>query len=357
MVGKLTDVEIYGLAYDVLMANNDIFNEIYYSKLGGQVRLNWRESEEINASATSYNNVGEPPDHVITINYGLIKQIYIDSNNYVEYLKSGTDSEVFEYLWKNNNHLNQLLEYATEGAIIKYIFIAAITWVYFHELGHLTQEHSLIRGNVIGHAVNDITEYYVNQSGEFNDEKSLIWHVTELAADYFATTQCVIDIIKQFSIDNFEVAIRIITSGIAIVLHRFNGNNGYEIETFPTGSHPKPFVRLELLIPIIFERLSMTDTIEREHFVKAAGMASTTVSIFWLRRYTEYRKIPEHYMIAGILNRPGILNYLKPIIEKWNGILPTILDKNQLGIEIQIMRFSDQLIEIVFSDQGNELVR
>lgn len=355
MLTRLDDVEIYELAYNVLIVNNDLFNELYYSKQGGQLKLCWKDSNEVNASATSYNSFGEPPNHTITINYGLVKQLYIDSINYVEYLKSGIDNDFFEYVWKDDNHLDKLLEYASEDATVNYIFIAAITWVYFHELGHLTQEHGFIRGKEIGQVINDIIECDANQDSEFDSNMSLIFHVTEIAADYFATSWCVFDIIRQFTEDKREVAIRIIMSGIAIILHRFNGVNNYEVELTPKGSHPKPFVRLELLVPIIFEKLSSINTPERASFVKAAALASTTVSVFWLRQNAEIKGVPEHYIIEGIRNRPGVLNYLKPIITTWDRILPTILANNKFDMDIQIMRFSEELKEIVFTNDRSNL--
>ncbi|HHP0422676.1 TPA: hypothetical protein ACRZWP_003801 [Yersinia enterocolitica] len=62
----MTDIEIYAIAVNVLGSITTDLNEGIYSELGGEVKLSWGTTNEINAWAESTSSPINPPKHEIT---------------------------------------------------------------------------------------------------------------------------------------------------------------------------------------------------------------------------------------------------------------------------------------------------
>ncbi|MGV2880582.1 hypothetical protein [Pantoea vagans] len=338
--------DIYDLAYTVLSGLTDDWNTVFYNELGGELKIQWIQTPVYEAYASSDYSPGGVPDHCISISYSLLWQLYNDIKYYFIYLESGFDDEFLKFLWGDKAQLSELLTLATKEQAIQNIYMAAITWVYFHELGHLDQEHGVIRYNKSSHFSSTLVECDVQNKETMTGEKSALWHVTEIAADFYATTTCVTEIMRHFTdLKDARIAANYLVSAIAIVLHRFNGDNSFEEQSIPIGSHPKPFVRLELALPVIFERLSVPDSDERKQLINTGGRSAMSVSLYWLRVHTKFDGIPDHYFIEGMLTRPGVADYLKIIISKWDEIEPKVMSLNRFGKGWQILRFSTALRE------------
>jgi len=343
---EMTQQEVFDLAYKALSGITDDWNAAYYEDLSGELKLQWIEQPIFQAQAYSAYTLGGTPSHAIGISYNLLWQLYLDIKHYFEYLESGKDDKAFKYWWGEEKHIDSLLTLTTREQAIQNIYMAAVTWVYFHELGHLSQEHGVIRNGNSSRCNSTLVECDIQNSKEMNGETSIVWHVTEIAADYFATSTCVAELIRHFNTKNdLLLATNYLMTGLAVVLHRFNGQNLFEEQSIPSGTHPKPFVRLELMIPVIFEMLSEPDSDDRKKLVIASGRAANTVSLYWIRAHTEFGGIPDNYFIQGMLSRPGVIPYMKHIVRKWDEIIPQIISLKRFGESWQELKFSQNFRE------------
>ncbi|MFP1914362.1 hypothetical protein ACLEEZ_02175 [Lonsdalea quercina] len=240
----------------------------------------------------------------------MLKTIHRDIKLYFKYMSSGIDSELTYKLWQDNSHFKKISSLNLEDVCIQNTFISAITWIYFHEFGHLSQEHGRIRGLYTDNKTNIISELFIAGDSEFTSRKSALWHATEIAADYFATTMCVLELCRKFDSSELDRAINFLFTGLSIVLFRFQGSYFYVKQQAPSGSHPNPLTRLELMSPLIFEILSRPNTEDRHKLVNICGLSVYSVSLFWTRKIYSEPEYPKHFILEGIVNKDDILHYL-----------------------------------------------
>lgn len=349
----MEDLELYNWATKVLSEITDSINDNYYKELNGNLTLQLETFNIVNARAIMYSERDEPPKHAISITYKLIRTLYNDAANFLTYIHSDKDYQAYALWFEGQTNFKILREEWDRGNLTKNIFLAGLTWVYFHELGHLTQGHQYIREQY-GSTMNMISEVHSSEIGSESNSASTIWHATEIAADYFATCCCVSELIRQLGdnldtkktiedIEDIELSICFLTCGISLMLHRFQGTNFFEPQTEPVGTHPKPFVRLEIIVPLIFEILARPNTDARRRFVLACHESTYRVGMFWIRATQIMEGIPDHYLIEGSLNRPGFLEYIRHIIIAWGNISPGISENFTFGNEGMILKFTDAL--------------
>ncbi|CQH79113.1 hypothetical protein V5E43_000693 [Yersinia enterocolitica] len=351
----MTDIEIYAIAVHVLGSITTDLNEGIYSELGGEVKLSWGTTNEINAWAESTSSPINPPKHEITLQYKLVSQIYRDIEEYMLYMKSDCDKNAFDYWFKGINYHSKMINVFSENECIRNIFIAAITWIYFHELGHLMQEHGYIRSLYDNEISLSINECEVVGQKIPEGKTANIFHVTEIAADFFATNMCLSELTRHFKATELDAAIQFLSCGLSCVIYRFHGCKSFKQEVIPTGSHPNPLIRLEVVIPIIHEVMDIKGIrcftqiqIDRGELVNIGCWSSMTVGMFWIRSNPEVDNIPDDFFIAGSLNRPGMKEYLKIIIRTWDEIEPEIIKFQRFDDVFRRLKFSDQLRNNVF---------
>ena len=120
---------------------------------------------------------------------------------------------------------------------MKNIFVAAITWVFFHELGHLMQEHGVIRAEFGSTAEGpglaaDIQDFEASGDDVLIGREAVVSHATELAADFEAMNFYVAELIRHVSDPTFasveartEVLaglVYVMLCGLSLVFFRFN---------------------------------------------------------------------------------------------------------------------------------------
>lgn len=349
--GFVTDIEIYDLAANVLSAINADVNESHYTEVDSELKINFGIKNEINASASVLSGVGKPKVHSIDITYLFLKTLYRDIEKYFQYMYSGIDEELVNMMWTESEHFNKMLSLTSENNCIQNTFISSITWVYFHELGHLSQDHGRIRGLYSDNEINIMSEMFIDGGSELTSYKSTLWHATELAADFFSTTLCVYELCRHFNSSNIYAAINFLSIGLPIVLFRLQGSSFYVEQGAPAGSHPNPLTRLELMAPLIYEVLSSPNTEERRKLVHICGVSVYSVSLFWTRSIYNEPIYQDHFMLHGIVNKDDILQYLGYIIPVWDEISKDINDNFNFGPKRMVLEFSDNLRSSVDSFQ------
>ena len=121
-------------------------------------------------------------------------------------------------------------------------------------------------------------------------------------------------------------------------MYIFNGIKPFTAEYYPEGSHPNSLIRLENIIPQIYEFFSLRELhqitnieLTRKDMVKICSSAANSVGLFWLRKNNIEVKVKDNYFLMGSIQRKGMDNYLKIIIETWDEIEPTIKKFRRFG--------------------------
>jgi hypothetical protein len=348
---ELEDSEIIDLATDVLSKVTSLLNKGFYSELGGELTSLWSMKNYFYACASVGSKVDEPPKHFITLSYETAVLLYRDIEAYSQYIETGIDNALFDQIFKDFEYPKTLLIHSDKELSRKQMFISGITWIFYHELGHLIQEHGYIRTHYNCHASTDIVDCASNDienDSVLSGKPSAVSHVTEMAADYYATVSCLLALLMHFEGDELEAETRSFTSALALVLYRFHGINPYERTETPKGTHPQPLFRLEQTMPLLFELYSMIDlanekkfTLNRLDLVNITSWSSFTAGIFWLRKGTQ-KVIPEDFMISGSLQRPGMVEYHRAMVDIWDEIKPEIDRIKRHGNPYAELQFSDQ---------------
>jgi hypothetical protein len=186
----MDDRAIYDLAVRIIDGIKEDFQGVNYSELEGTLQVVWGEEKRFTASAFSSGDLDRPPQHTVRLTYELARQIYRDGEQFYDFLKSGIQPYRSAFLTYDPPAPPPLPESFTREDFQNNFLAAALTWVFAHEIGHLTQEHGYIRskfGNT-GEANLEIHECEVmSSSASLSPATSAIYHATELAADFEAT--------------------------------------------------------------------------------------------------------------------------------------------------------------------------
>lgn len=161
------------------------------------------------------------------------------------------------------------------------------------------------------------------------------------------------ELVRHFNGEELESSVYLFICGLSCVLYRFNGAEQFEPEETPKGSHPKPLIRLESIIPIIYETLDLTVrdvagvTLGRRELVCMCSRASTTVGLYWLRAYANKPGVPDNYFLEGILNKPGVKEYMARIVEIWDELESTVHKNKHYGSPLEVLRFTSTYRELI----------
>ena len=352
----MTDIEINELSIEVITSIAEDLRVAYYDKVGGTHTIEWGVEQSINAYADSNSNPESSPNHKIIINYELLRAIYRDIETYCYYIENNVDSEVFENLCGKDMQPKDLLtNYFSKESYHRNIFLASITWVFFHELGHLKQEHGYVRSMFNKLGVTLISECSINNEKTLEGKAAAVSHITEIAADFEAINICNLELIKHFKgKDMLLPAIFLFTSGVSLAIYAFYNKKILMESNIPQGTHPNPLVRLEIMLPQIWEFFSIPQLEEvlkvklsRKDLVYTCQSAASSVGIFWMKK----NQLPLdtdslNNLTQGMYQRPELITYMKILIETWDEIIPIInLNRSKREIitnDFGLLYFTDE---------------
>jgi len=357
----MQESEIYELARSVISTITRDVNDGLYSSLDGSLSVSWGTTENVfQASATPESKVNEPPVHKITISYALVLRLYRDLEEYYDYIANKSDQQKFDQLFQNDPYYTQLLPMNIEPEhCIKNMFIGAITWVFFHELAHLLQEHVY----VLNQSTN--TSQYLAYD-EFNTENSItlegklaaIHHTLEFAADFQAIRTCISELFRHFSSNELDDSIGIFVCAISCAIYRLHDPEKLNFYSEIKGSHPPPIVRLEHILPQIWEILDLLSKAEaiklnRSELVHLCDRSATTACFFWFKKKSLESDSLKSFIHCGTINRPGGKEYMRKIINTWDEIEPEISKNKRLDDPLALIRFTEQYRNIVFENSDS----
>lgn len=359
----MEDKQICEMAQDVLGDITHDLNEGIYAQLGGKLSISWSTEKIYGAYASSPGQSDKPPKHSITVYFEFVIQVWRDAEHLCEFLRRIPEGSGIDKLYDFWDDRTKLPICFNDEELVQNMFVAAITWVYFHELGHLMQEHGIIRDEFgpRGDGAKKTTEVHdceVSQDKPIYGREALVSHVTELAADFEATNFYVIELIRhclnpdfvdeQERPEVFSGLLYLMVCGLSLVFFRFNGNKPILPIATVEGSHPNPLTRLEFLIPQIFENLDLDIfrtaagyALDREQLVLLCTKAAFSATLYWSVTHTENHEFDDRFMLRGIMSSPAILQYLQPIVVIWDEMLPRIRAVRRFGESHGLMYFTD----------------
>ncbi|TWR89834.1 hypothetical protein FJD38_09915 [Pseudomonas saxonica] len=360
-----TDPEIYELANNVLAEITQNLTDGIYKQLHGSLSFGWATAPKFNAWAESDTVVGGPPQHKIVLHYELARLLYRDAEDFCSFASNEQTKRLIHTTFADDATA-LLPECFTLDDCIQNMFLGSLTWVYFHELGHLMQEHGRVRNNgSSASATTTIQELDAHAAQILTGRQASISHATELAADSEAITQCLIASARHFlkgplvdEGDGAEVfigSVYLLTCSLACIFYRFNAGSSPHVVTPITGSHPSPIYRLELSAPHIYEltelllKASEFDG-ERRRLVSMTKQAADLGSFFWNYSKATGKDETIHLFVKGFLQRPEFKAYSKEILTVWDEIHPSIMASRHFGPELGVMGFTPEFRDFVFSD-------
>lgn len=362
----MTNIEINNLSTEVITSLAEDLRVAYYNKVGGTLTIEWGVEKIINAYAVSNSNPESSPNHKIIINYELLRAIYRDIEKYCYYIENNVDSELFKNLCKEDMQPKDLLtNYFSKEAYHRNIFLASITWVFFHELGHLKQEHGYVRSMFNESGITLISECITKNEETLEGKASAISHITEIAADFEAISICNLELIKHFKGKDLLPAIFLFTSGVSLAIYAFYNKKILTELNAPLGTHPNPLVRLEIMLPQIWEFFSIPQLEEvlkvklsREELVYTCQAAASSTGIFWMKK----NELPLDSdslsnLTQGMYHRPKLIGYMKILIETWDDII-SIINSNRIKREVTsndfgLLYFTDESRSLYDSNMNN----
>lgn len=352
----MEDTEIYQLASSVISSIANDLNNTLYSKLNGVLSVSWRTDSIFNASAQSNSRVDEPPIHTVNMYYELARQLYRDIDEYCSYIESECDKSIFDTFFASHPEYKEILPSSfSKSDYRKNMFMSALTWVFFHEIAHLNQEHGYIRSQILKSDNHLIDECDINNSETLDGKASAIYHTTEMAADYEAVHTCIKELIRHFKGADLEDSIGIFICALSCAIYKFHGIKSLCIDSEPKGSHPAPIVRLEHVLPHIVEffniawlQSALGINLSRSELAHICERQAVTVGLFWLKKHSLGQEKLGEFLYTRTINRLGGKDYMQTIINTWDDIQPEINKNKRFDDPLALLRFTEQYRELVF---------
>ncbi len=358
----MTDLDIYGFGTHVIdMIATDLSDGIY-AKSSGTLTVLWVDKPtKLNAEAHSPGDLSRPPQHTVKLWYELARQLYRACEAYHEFAARELLNEPFETIFKDFDPKPRLPGHIDRADSVRNMFIGGLTWVFFHELGHLMQEHGYIRSKFGGGKfVSSIVDCEANGSSDLDPRAAVISHVTEFAADVEAISFCVAELVRHFlpteehaADEHFLLEFRsnlyLMMCGISCALYLFAGSRPRDAEPVPEGTHPTPMRRLEICLPNVFERLDYGGQgqklhgLNRKQLVHLCSGAAYSVGAYWLSPYSKQPGVPNHVMPMGMLQDPYRDSYWSEIVKAWDEILPAVKEARRFGSDFGLLHFTKEL--------------
>jgi hypothetical protein len=132
-------------AHNALSGLVDDFLESTYLPLKGSLVFTWSDNLQIGARAYSRGSINEPPCHKITISHQLAIDLYRDAESCCGFMRSEHYQESLQATFPELSTIFATLNSMEKHVATNNMFMASLTWVFFHEIGHCMQEHKYIR--------------------------------------------------------------------------------------------------------------------------------------------------------------------------------------------------------------------
>lgn len=308
-------------------------NDSWYKDVGGKLQLKWSEKKGF-AYAESDRTTSTAPDHSITIHYDFLVELYRRSERFYKFRESDRGIAAADLIATSIPRYE--CTHFCEQDFVRNMFMGSLTWVFFHEIGHLVQEHGAVKSRMLG-LQHEFPSVFV-ESGDFEAGASLrescVHHALELAADAISTTIGMAEWIRHASDPNFignsQTAnvfingIHAYACGVTSVLYLFRPHGAANPDA-PTGYHPPPIYRLQLILPLLQEMLTSSVvatyigvSTDARAAVGVVGGGAYLSALCWMQEATKEATYLEGFLFEAIASKPEALRYLGHVIPTWD---------------------------------------
>lgn len=329
-----------------------------YQSSGGSLKLVWSDEPTVNASATPISKMGEPEIHEITINYHLVISLYKNIDNLFEYIDADNNREFFGN--DDTDSLKKFFQTTDYKAFKNNSFISALTWVFFHELGHLKQGHIYILKSGL---LNNFSESYSLSGSNFKNENTCLLHCLELAADHFATITVSGELARHFHDDlsQFEYSFATFVLGVSTAIYTFTGREFENIPKYPVGSHPPAIARLDITLSMMcefFNAMGLIPNYDKRKYTEIAVLCSLYAYFYthikWHieegRNHKDKLHLNKNLTPTPLHLRENGKDYLKEILKVLDEIRPSLIKNlNSKWADIYALHFTDDFREVLFN--------
>lgn len=348
--------QIIALASHIMQEIEQRLNAVWYQELGGKISIEWTTQPVFNAWALSGAGVNEPPLHRILLSQHLALNIFEDAVNYCQVAETEFLKPLYEPLFgEQDADVSTTLPTEFQLEDCQHImFVAAFTWVVFHELGHLTQEHGYIRRHFSKWKPSNLFmgECEIFGQHELNEQDVGFFQVTELAADFEAVDWCILDLMTTFSGADYIASSYLLVCGISCVVQRFFDGQPLDKNGKIHGTHPNPILRMEFVVPHVIELLDSEIVREktahgftRLELSDLLSKASYSSVLYWHHRFRADPLEARNLLLQGMVVRSEAQIHLRKMVEFWDLLASEVEKVRRFGSPLALMSFTDEIRE------------
>lgn len=370
--------EVIELAAETLSALVREFSGLYYTEDGASLSWAWIIYPDRDGLARAYSQglPGQPPQHRILIYHQFVIDLYEDACSFCRFAENGLSAERLSQLYPDFDPRPSFPAGMDLSVAIHNMFMASLTWVFFHELGHCSQEHIFIRRTHSLLPQSDYIDENECSSSLASQADLTMRHAMEFAADAEATAWCVTELgrhflapylfnelgdqIRQADIEpdneafmEFRANLFLLVCAVTLVFCRFHGSREMIYSPMPESTHPLPLRRLERCLPQIWEMLDVRELaggfhgLTRRQLVCIGIGASTSACLFWLNGHCPWPREGEVFLPSGLPQDPHLGTYWDSVINSWDAIKDEAAMNRSYGSELGLLSFSDAFRELI----------
>ena len=338
----LDQVEIFELASAYAMAIKESLEKAWYDASGVSLSISFSTEPYLDAWAAVRPRNGPPTNHEIVLSYKLVEEIYGAALEYAR----------FAHGRKGETHplgLQMVPESFDMLAAAKFMFESGVIFVIFHELGHINQDHGSIRsGYSANHLISTVVnEFSINDGKRLSGDLASIYHATEMAADFEALDWMSTSLAAQFKGVDFIERAYLQSAIVSAIMLIFNGDNPPQLDRQPAGSHPYPWLRMDLWAQAYSERTRVlsnslmidTATDVRKTFMDAAYLATLS----WMTRYQLTGVYEYERFVSGPMSHENYSEYMRAVVNVWTAEYRHARSARKYGFPFSVPYYTDEL--------------
>lgn len=333
-------------------------NKNIFSKINGKLIFSIPLNESVNAGAR-YNSSSTSYAPEIFITLGMIREIYRDSFTFplvsnriaeetsnIAQLNDIFNNEVYVYSSgvpvireQCKSQLAKITESAykeiknerisTNDITCRFLmFEFMVSWVFFHELSHIIQQHNLLKTSV------NEDEFYEISSAKGGSDSDLDSQAREILAD-IEGLGLTLQYLHMNGVFCSETSYLLLSS-ISCMFNRFYDKYEEKLEV-SNGTHPHPTIRNDFIhncfVKLLYEILKsdFTDNTARAlAYISTRSMLLT--GIFWAHRYHKYdgESLPSFLELSSASHSEQLSQYRRELTTSINKQIETIVDNHIL---------------------------
>jgi|TARA_R100000501_G_C2625898_1_gene119452 hypothetical protein len=313
-------------------------------KIEGGVSLNWESKREFNAYASERSGGGK----VIGFTYDVAKEICVDADHLFCILKTpwGRPITSIGVHRETLAELRPSKKFPYEKAK-KMVSELAITWIFFHEAGHLIEHHESFKINMPRIKIVGDETVLPEIDGEEglgkNSRASWISHALEISADYQATRFIFRKLAASGCISEFQIWS--LAVGVCNLFYRFGSDGENEVFAYANGSHPSPVVRFYFFYTNI-KHMVMDPAYKGKVLFCQNETRLDEILLNALNTASSYHNLrggsgPIPKMTLAIFDGGEFYSYLSTLKKVWSGIRPEIEKNIERGAPTSPMSFGE----------------